>query len=216
MATGGESRGATVSVRGRATAFARPDEARCTLSISHVHTTAPTAIGEVTRRAEALAAVLDELGIAPGDRFTSSVVVDEQTEHRNGASVVVGQRASIRVEVRVRDTARVGRLVRDAVDRARAHVSPPRWIVAADNPAQLDAYRAAAVDARRRADAYAGGLGLRAGAALTVTEAGADALPVPAARLASLALPSERAEVPVEAGDLEVSAAVTVTFALDA
>src|SRR5205814_3244773 len=122
---------------------------------------------------EALSALLDELGIDPDDRFTSSAVVDDQTEFRNGASVVIGQRASVRIDVRVRDTAQVGRLVRDAVDRARAHVEPPRWFVAPDNPAWIEAYGAAAVDARRRAEAYAGGLGLRLGDVVAIAEPGA-------------------------------------------
>ena len=213
MPTSGDTPVATVSVRGRATAFARPDEARCSLSITHVHTTAPTAIGEVTRRAEALSALFEELGVAAGDRFTSSVVVDDQTEFRNGASVVTGQRASVRIDVRLRDTGEVGRLLRDAVDRARAHVDPPRWIVAPDNPAQLDAYRAAAADARRRAEAYAGGLGLRVGAVVAAAEPGADAQP-PGLMRAHAATAADAPAVPVEPGDLEVSAAVSVTFAL--
>jgi uncharacterized protein YggE len=56
--------GATVAVRGRASSFAQPDEARCGFAVSAVHEAAAAAIDDVTTRAETLAAVLDELDIA--------------------------------------------------------------------------------------------------------------------------------------------------------
>jgi uncharacterized protein len=203
--------GATLTVRGRASSFAQPDEARCAFTVSAVHEAAAAAIDDVTTRAETLAAVLDELDIAAADRFTSAVTVADQIEYRDGAAVVVGRRASLRVEVRVKATAIVGRLLRAAVDRAGADVDGPRWIVAADSSDQLEAYRSAARDARRRAEAYAEGVGAQVGRVTEMREHEAELFPrFPSARAAAAP-----ADVPIEAGELEVLAAVTVTFALE-
>ncbi len=201
---------ATISVRGHATAFARPDEARCTLVLAAVHPTAPAALDDVAARSQTLSGLLDALGIDAADRFTSSATVGDHTEYPEGVAVYMGKRAAIRVDVRLRDLSQLGALLRDAVDRAGAQVEPPRYTVAGDNPAQLEAYRLAAGDARLRADAYAEGLGIKAGDVLAVAEAGAELQP----RFAAKAFAGESADLGIELGEMEVSASVSVTFAV--
>jgi uncharacterized protein YggE len=200
---------ATISVRGRAISFAQPDEARCTLSVSAVHPTAQVAIDDVAGRAVTLATVLDGLGIEPFDRFTSAVVVGEHSEYRDGVPVYLGQRAAVQIEVRLRDPSLVGLLLRDAVDRAGAAVEPPRYSVSSDNPAQLEAYRLAARDARRRAEAYAEGLGVKVGDVCAVSEPGVEIAPRFAKSFAG-----EAGGLPIEVGEMEVAAAVSVTYAI--
>ena len=206
-------RQATISVTGRATAFARPDEARCALALSAVHPTGALAIDDVAARAETLSGLLDTLGIDPADRFTSAVVVAEHSEYRDGVPVYLGQRAAVQVEVRLRDPARVAPVLRGAVDAAGASVEPPRDASAYDTrTSAFEAYRRAAQDASRRAQAYAEGLGTTAGAVLAVSEPGAEI----SARFASKALAGDTAGLPVELGEMEVTATVAVTFALEA
>lgn len=200
---------ATITVHGRATSFASPDEARCTLVLAAVHPAAPAAMDDVAARSQTLAGVLDALGIDPADRFTSSVTVGDHTEYPEGIAVYMGKRAVVQVEVRVRDLTQMAALLKDAADRAGATVEAPRYSVAAENPAQLEAYRLAATDAARRASAYAEGLGVEVGAVLAVAEQGAEVLPRFAAKVMSA-----DAGLRVEAGEMEVSAAVSVTFAI--
>ncbi len=58
------------------------------------------------------------------------------------------------------------------VAEAGAEVTGPRWSLVPDNPAHEAARRAAASDARRRAEAYADALGLTLGPVAWVAEPG--------------------------------------------
>ena len=191
--------------------FAVADEARCTLAVTGVHATVSAAVEDVSARAAALSELLVELGVAAGDRLTSAVEVADEIEYRDGAPLVRGQRATLQVDVRVRNLLVLGRLLREAADRGRAQIRATRWIVDGGNPARSLARGAAAADARRRAEAYAAGLGVRLGAVVEVVEHGAEPMPRAAGRLAAAA--SEA--VPIEAGELEVTAAVSVRSLLE-
>jgi len=162
---------ATISVRGHATAFARPDEAAAPLVLAAVH---PTRAGRARRRRGALP---DPVGPARRARHRRRRPVHVLRHGRRPHGVSrgrgrlhgqagrdPGRRAAART---CRSSARS---CATAVDRAGAQVEPPRYTVAGDNPAQLEAYRLAAGDARLRADAYAEGLGIKAGDVLAVAE----------------------------------------------
>ena len=82
------------------------------------------------------------------------------------------------------------------------------------NPAHPDACRLAAADARRRAEAYAAGLGLALGPVVLVDETPDVPRPLPRAMMAKAAMADDSVPIEVNAGDLEVTADVRVTFAL--
>ena len=198
----------SVTVLGEASEFAAPDEARCVMAVTGVHGTVAAAVEDVSARAAALSELLVELGVSSHDRLTSAVTVEEQFEHRDGASVVTGQRATVTVDVRLRDVTLLGRLLREAAERGRAQVLATRWVIDAANPTNAAVRTAAAADARGRAEAYAAGLGLRVGRVLEASEDAPSPSPRAAMRLAA-------APVPVEAGELELTAVLRVRFALD-
>ena len=92
-------------------------------------------------------------------------------------------------------------------------VSGPTWRLAPDNPARLEACRLAVEDARRRADAYAGALGVELGAVVAMAEAGIGGT-VEGRML--LAKGGELdAGLPVEPGDIDVGASVDVVYRLE-
>jgi uncharacterized protein len=99
-------------------------------------------------------------------------------------------RAWNQVVVRVGDASVVGELIAGAVDRG-AQVSGPAWTIATNNPARVEACKEAALDARRRAQAYADALGVRVGALVAVRDP-ERAIPPPPRR--------RRGRVPTRAG----------------
>jgi uncharacterized protein YggE len=207
----------SVTVRGFARVRAAPDEATLELTVESLRPTPAEALAEATARAEELVALCDELGIGPERRLTSGATVEEQTEYVDGARRHRGYLARSSLRVRVEDPALAGRLLADAVSRAGARVAGPWWSIAAANPARLEACREAALDARRKAEAYAVALGARLGAIVAVREPAARVWPEPRGGAAVKAmLVAEAPEpAPIEAGELEVTAAVEVEWGLE-
>ena len=212
--------GRTVTVRGHAVVPATPDEVRLSISVEATEKSPEKAQVEVARRSEALDAVFESLGIAEEHRATQGLTVQEQRQHDGNRWVSKGFLATNTVLVRLEDPAPLGALIRQATEAAQAHIAGPWWWVALDNPARTEACTEAAAEARRKAEAYAAALGGSLGPALRVTEPGlvdrqevSFATPAPmTARAAGGGAPPP--EISVAAADLDVTAAVEVTFAL--
>jgi uncharacterized protein YggE len=169
----------------------------------------------VAEQTVTLIALCGELGLPEGAVTTTGVSVREQVDHdRDGRTHHRGYRASQRVSVRVADLAVVGRLLTGAVDRAGATVDGPYWRLLPEHSAHAEACRAAAADARRRAEALAEALGGRLGAVISVRDSRI-APPEPrfARQMAAMDMAGE--DLPVEAGELSVVAQVDVEFGLE-
>lgn len=193
-----------------------PDEALVALEVSVVRPRPEEAFEDVAHRSGMVERVLDELAIEQALRSTSGVTIGEAREYENGRSVLRGYSATNRIAVRVREPDAVAVLLRDAVGRADAHVSGPSWLIAHGNPARAEACREASIDARRRAEAFADGLGMRVGSIVAAQEPGTHA-PEPRRQHPGFApmLADEAAVIPVSPGEHEVYATVEVTFALE-
>jgi uncharacterized protein YggE len=208
----------TITVTGAARAAVAPDRALVRVALTHLAPTASAAMAEISRGGEALAALLAELGIARADWATSGVNVSEESEWRNDRSVVVGQRATASASITVRDIAAdsdvLGRLLRDVVDTVGGRIDSMSWVVDDENPARLELLAAAAHDARVRADAYAGALGLVVSGVDAVSEHPlGDPTPRPeGVAVMARAMMSDSAPVPVNAGDVDLTARVNVRF----
>lgn len=207
---------ATVVVRGEGRANARPDRAVLVFDLSHTAPTPQEALQAVSARTAVLALALRDRGVADADWTTTGVTVQPAYEWRREEQVFLGHRAANRLQVTTRDAAMVGTLFTDAVDVASARVGGPQWIVEQTNPAHVEACRLAALDARQRAEAYAAGLGLALGPVVLVDETSPDVpRPMPRAMMmAATAMADDSAPIEVNAGELEVTADVRVTFSL--
>ena len=207
----------TVTVQGKAIVAAQPDEVELLLEISHLARSHQDALSEVARRSQALEAIFERLGIQRAEWTTSGVAVAEQNDWENGRQVFRGYRASNRITVRLDDSERIGRLMNEATTEAQAQVHGPTWRVAHSNPARAEACREAALDARRKAEAYVDALGAKLGDILKVSEPGLRyEPPQPAARMMAMKAEAMAAapDLTVQAGELDVSAAIEVTFAI--
>ena len=207
---------ATVTVRGIGNARTSPDEASITLVIEAVEQTAAAALAKVAERTQAAVELTDVLGIEPAARVTTGASVAEHGEHdREGRWQHRGYRAWNQVVVRVGEATVVGELIAGAVDLG-AQVNGPAWTIAPDNPAHVAACREAALDARRRAEAYADALGARVGALVAVRDPGTGVPPPPPRPVRMAAMDAAAVEaLPVEAGEQVVTAVVEVEFQLE-
>ena len=220
MATG------TVTVRGEALVPGEPDEAHVFLEIKAVEKSTQKAMTDVSERSDRLQAIFEELDVPSLARATSGISVGDEWEWSSGKRKHLGYHAVNRVSVRLDDAGKVASLIGEATDRCGANVRGPSWEIALANPARAEAFRSAAEDARRKADAYASALGVRLGDVLTVIEPGLavrthqghemipppqPAMAAPGARQAAPPSP----EIQVDAGALDIRAAVEVTFALE-
>lgn len=218
MATG------TVTVRGEALVPGEPDEAHVFLEIKAVEKSPQKAMADTSERSDRLRGIFEELDIPALARATSGISVGEETEWSSGKRKHLGYHAVNRVSVRLDDADKVATLIAEATERCDATVRGPRWEIALANPARVEAFRAAAEDARRKADAYASALGVKLGDVLTVIEPGMairthqrhEIMPAPAPMAASpQAAGAPAPDIQVDAGALDIPAAVEVTFALE-
>jgi uncharacterized protein YggE len=215
----------TVTVRGEAVVPGEPDEAQVFVEIKAVEKSPQKAMADASKRSAELQAIFSELDIPDTARSTSGITLTEETEweSKSGRRKHVGFRASNRVTVRLDDAETVGRLVAEATERCEAIVRGPSWQIALANPARAEAFAAAAADAKRKAEAYAGALGATLGDVLTVIEPGLavrthqrhEIMPVPAPAAMPSAVAAPAPEIHVEAGALDIPASVEVTFALE-
>jgi uncharacterized protein YggE len=205
----------TLGVRGESVVPGRPDEVELGFTLTSVEQKPEDALSAVASRSQVLAGLLDETAVPAAMRSTTGVSVAEEVEWRDGRSVHRGYRASERVRVRLSDASAVGALMREAVGRASAAVDGPRWRLLRSNPAYGEACAEAARDARRRADAYAEALGYRVGAVERATEPTVRIEP-PQPAMRMMAAQAEVAQdLAIEAGDLDVTAAIEVVFLLE-
>lgn len=206
----------TVTVGGYATIQAEPDEALLQVTLSALEDAPGPALSDVSARSKRLVVLLDELGVAKADRSTTGVTVDEAFDYVKGERRSYGYRASSSVTVRVSDPEVLGRLVAQATETLAARLDGPRWHIKADNPVWLEAARQAAADGRRKAEAYAEGVGAKLGRLIQLVEPGSEsARPARAAGAVFAAPSAPESTMPVERGEHDVAASINVTFALE-
>lgn len=201
-----------VSVVGEAVLRAEPDEAMVLVTLTALEDTPGPALEDVARRSGFLIALLDELSILPSDRSTTGVTVQEDFDHTHEGRRSLGHRASSTVAVRLTDVGLIGQLVTRVTTELDARVDGPRWQIAPQNPIRLEAARQAAADGRRKAQAYAEGVGAQLGELVGLAEP--DTAQMVRRSSSGWAAAAAAHDMPVEPGEQEVTATIQVTFAL--
>ena len=207
-----------MTVHGLASVPATPDEAVLAFELKALRPSSEEAYADVAARSGRFDELCDSLGVEKAARFTQGVTVREEREHDGREWRHRGYLASNRVLIRLGDPQLVAALLRNAIDTVQAQVAGPWWQVARTNPARTEACRLAAVEARRKAEAYAEALGVRLGAIVEVREPesrGYEFSQLGAPLSFSAIDAGGQPEVPLHAGSLDVSAVVDVTFAVE-
>jgi uncharacterized protein YggE len=164
---------------------------------------------------DAMSAVLQKLKGAglPADALqTRGYDLQPEYDYNNGRQTVRGYVARNTVEVRVDDLPRVGEVVDLAVTAGATSVGGVRFDLKDKGAAEREALRLAVEDARQRAEAAAGGAGMKVERIIRIEEQRVVVTPPRPAMMAMRAETGQAAGAPpVEAGELELRGAVTLT-----
>ena len=206
-----------IVVTGTGEATARPDIAVISAGVVVQGGTASAALADNGRAMNAVLQQLRTSGLADADVQTSEFSVtplyERQPPERETTAPprIIGYQVSNRVTARVRDIDRLGAVLDALVNAGATNVDGP-WFDIADPEEVLGQARDAAVaDALARARRYAAAAGVRLGEIISIEETGAF-VPPPRPMMRAEAMASD---VPIAPGQTELSASVTITFAIE-
>ena len=202
----------TVTATGSGTAQAEPDTAEMSFGVTRHTADAKTALANASTVAQSITAALAKGGVDKKDIQTQNVSVYPSYVDQNGKQVVAGFDASIAVRVKVRDLGKLGDLITSGNAAGADNINGPTLTLADPAPTRAQAITKAVADARKTAEAMAKAAGKSVGGVLSISTGDVASQPVPfydAARSAGAAK-----SVPIEPGQLDVTANVTVVFEL--
>jgi uncharacterized protein len=192
-----------ITVQGTGTASATPTEAQLTLGVESRAATAKEALAaNAAAMRKVIAAVKGDGGEDVG---TQSVWVSSWQDENGPAGYTATNSVSATVAVE-----RAGSLIDAAVDAGANQVSGPAMSVGDEQDLYAAALKKAVEDARTRAEALADAAGVSLGRVTAVVEGGSQ-MPMP---MEARAAKAADASTPIEPGRRELSASVSVTFAI--
>lgn len=206
-----------IVVIGTGEVAAPPDVAVIRAGVVVQSETASTALAENSRAMDAMLAQLRAAGLAPKDIQTSRFVVTPLYEARRPEQrtrqppVIFGYQVANQVTARVHDLDRLGATLDALVNAGANSIDGPHFQLA--DPTELlgEARDAAVADALAKARRYATAAGVQLGAIISI-EDGGSATPRP---MMMRAADAASTSVPIAPGETELSASVTITFAID-
>jgi uncharacterized protein YggE len=205
----------TITVTGTGRTSVRPDIADLRLGVSVTEPSVEAARAASSKALNAVLGRLRALGVEDRDLQTSVVSVSPQYDYsREGAPPrLAGYTFTNVVAAVVRDVERVGDAIDAALTAGATNVDRIAFRVADPSAAEREAREGAVADARVRAEAYAAAAGLTIAGVAAIAEAGAP-VPYPIAGVERMAFAAKDAGTPIEAGENEVTATVSVTYLL--
>ena len=209
-----------ITVLGRATVERAPDYAAVQVGVTNRAATPAAALDENSAIAARIVAFAKQFGVEARDLRTASVNLSPVTKpvrEPNGGyrQEPDGYQASNTVQVRLRDIARLGAFTRDVLNQGANQIAGVSFGLSDPDKAADDALALAVEDATRKAGRLAEAAKVKLGRLQQIV------YPPRASsvgRFEAAAAPSARAmrtDVPVEAGALELSAEVEMTWALE-
>ena len=206
----------SIVVSGTGRVVVQPDVADLRLGVAISRLTVDEARREA---ATTMAAILDGVqaaGVAKADVRTSLLNVQPRYDYRDGQPPKLsGYELANVVDVTIRDLSRLTDVIDGSLKAGATSMDGLTFRLADPAPAERDARRLAMTEARNRADVIAEAAGLSIVAVSSVVEDGAPGPPRPFEKAARMMAAAD-ASTPVEAGSLEVSVRLTVTYRLTA
>ena len=201
----------TVTASGAGTAQAVPDTAEMSFGVTTTSPNAKSALDDASAVAEQIASAVKKQGVADEDIQTQDVSVYPQTVDQDGKQVITGYQASLSVRVKVRDIAKLGEVISAANAAGANNISGPAFSIGDPAPARAQAIDEAVADARKSAEAMAKAAGKSVGEVLSMSSSDVGMFPGP---MYSQDMAAEARDVPIEPGQLDISANVVVVFEL--
>lgn len=214
----------TVTVSATATVSRAPDQAQILVGVESFASTARAAAQDNATKMDALIKTLKGAGIPADDIRTVSYQLNPEYDYpqpRPGQTTTEepklrGYRAVNQVQVTVDSVPRAGPLLDAVIQSGANRVNGISFQLKDPEAPRLDALRKAVAQARAEAEALADASGNRLGAVLEMTTGGG-VRPVVMREMAAktYSMNEPPPPTPVEPGDLEISASVTMTFRLE-
>jgi hypothetical protein len=194
-----------------------PDRAFVNIAAESRARTAPEAQRLNT---DAMNAVLEKIKAqgVPADAIqTTGYTLQPEFDYQNGKQTLRGYVARNQVDVRVDTLSKLGEVMANAVGTGATNVGGVRFDLKDRDAAESEALRMAVRDARRRAEAAASGAGVKIQQVLRIddqSEVSVRPMPMPMAR-AGMTTEMALVAVPVEGGEIEIRARVTLTVRVE-
>ena len=207
------SDGTLLSVSSRAEARKAPDIATFSAGVVTQAADGNAALRQNAEQMNRVLAAIKAAGVADKDVQTSGISLNPQYRYEeNQPPRITGYHASNTVNVKLREVAKMGKVLDALVASGANQVNGPSFGIDDPEPlydrARLDALKAA----RARAETYAGALGVRVRRIVSISEGGA-AMPSPMPRMAMMKAEAYDS-TPVAAGESSVSVNLDVVFEL--
>jgi uncharacterized protein YggE len=208
----------TITVVGYGEVRASPDLALLELA---VETTADTAARATTENARRTTAVIDALKkkIGSQDRVTTTgySLQPRYASRRPGSDAppeITGYVSSNQVRVETRGLDAVGELIDAAIAAGANRTDGLSFTLQNRSPHLRAALEKAGAEAQAQAQAIAAALQVKLGEVLSAATSGAP-MPQPLYKTRMLAMAAEAVSTPVEPGEVEVSATLTVSYRIE-
>ncbi|MFC1526130.1 SIMPL domain-containing protein [Candidatus Latescibacterota bacterium] len=202
----------TIQVSGAATVAVAPDVAQTTIGVQIYGREVVAAVTENNQTTAALVAALDSLGVGEADIQTSNFTIYPQRDYKEGrADSIVGYWVNNSVSVTIRQLDTAGQVLQAAIEAGANSISGLAFTLGDPEPVKDTARALAVADARNRADVLADAAGVQVGKVIALREISMSAPPI---YRGGAAQDAGGGEVPVEPGEMEVTAQVAVVFAI--
>jgi uncharacterized protein len=190
-----------------------PDRAWVTIA---AESRAKTATEAQRLNTDAMTAVIEKIKATgvPADAIqTTGYNLQPEFDYANGKQTLRGYVARNEVQVRLDELAKTGEVIAAAVGTGATNVSGVRFDLKDRDGAERQALSLAVRDARRRADAAASGASVQIDRVIRIEEQ-RDMSDGPRPMAMRMEMANKAAAVPLEAGEIEVRARVTLTASI--
>lgn len=203
----------TITVGGDGEIRGIPDQAQLSAGVATVAPTAQAALEANARKMTAVFDALKKMGVPERAIQTSNFSVQPQytTNARGEQGRISGYQVSNQVDVTLDDTKKLGPALDTLIGAGANQIDSVGFGIKNPEALRTKAREAAIADARSRAETYAKAAGVTVGGVLTIVENGGST-PMPVRPMRAMAGIMAAPETPTAAGDMSVTASVSVTF----
>lgn len=214
-----------LAVSGRAEVLAQPDMATVRFGAVAQEDTAGAAQQQVNKVMQSGVAAMKKLGIPDASLTTVGInlypVYSQpppralgDTNPKRFEPEIIGYRASNTLQVELSDLSKVGPVIDAGVKAGANNVEGLSFHLKDDSKQRQEALRRAAAEARAKADAIAGAMGVKLDSVLEVVESGVNIIQ-PRMEFKAMARVAEASyDTPVQPGQVRVEASLSVRYKL--
>ncbi|WP_213605366.1 SIMPL domain-containing protein [Pseudoxanthomonas japonensis] len=207
--------GTLLNVSAQAEASRVPDIATISAGVVTQAVDGNTAMRQNSEQMAKVVAAIKAAGIADKDVQTSGISLNPQYRYaENEAPKITGYQANNTVSVKVRDIAKLGKVLDALAGVGANQINGPSFEIDNPEPVYDEARLAALKKAQARAETYAKSLGLKVRRIVSISEGNGGFRPMPMMAMAKMEARDASGAPPVSPGETTVSINLDVVFEL--